>query len=203
MGVPYSFFDQSFWKGVIGSLSVAALLGFAGIGFIQRIKTLALARRDAIVSWFFLTLFFFGAIVAYSFSQPRFYVPQEWPRALTKSEIQNWTTTLQPYHKRVSEVIIAFVDEGQKDFAASVAQALSDADWPEPSLEPNNYLVGTHIAAAKDVYDVGQELQKLMQNKVGPTRLDKAERATENPDEKIKTVPPGKIEIFVGWKPKQ
>jgi hypothetical protein len=52
------------------------------------------------------------------------------------------------------------------------------------------------------VYDVGEELQKLMQSKVGPTRLDKAERATLNPDEKVKIIPPGKIQILIGWKPK-
>ncbi len=165
---------------------------------------LAFQWKDVIISWVLLTAFFFAGILAYSLAQPRYYAPtpEMWPPALTKAEIQTWATAVQPFHKRISETIIAFSDDGQKDFAVSLTKALSDAEWPEPSLQPNNWVVGARVVAAKDVYDVGEQLQKLMQSKVGPTRLDKAERATENPDEKNKTVPPGKMEILIGWKPK-
>jgi hypothetical protein len=196
-----SFFNEAFWQGtaggVISGLIVVAIMSATTVALLKRLTGL----KEIVAPWLLFTALYFAIVFAYSLAQQRFYVPEIWPPALSKTEIQNWITALQPYHTRVSEVMVCFVDEGQKDFAASVAEALTDADWPEPSLQPNNMLVGVHVTAAKDVYDVGEELQKLLQNKVGKARLDKAERATMNPDEKSKTVPPGKIQIYVGWRP--
>jgi hypothetical protein len=110
--------------------------------------------------------------------------PQQWPPALTQTEIGNWSLALKPYH--VSNVSIGFADSGQKDFVATIAQGMSEAGWSEPSLQPFQYSVGVRIIASQDEYETGQQLQQLCKDRIGrPVRLDKA-----NPDH------PGTIVIY-------
>lgn len=210
------FFGQSFWQGIVSGLLVALILSGSAMGVYTRITKLTLAWKDIIISWLLLGVFFFAAILAYSISQPKSppwsppqYValqmannsPQPWPPVLTKTDIENWSLALKPYHQKVKSVIVGFVDIGQRDFVASLAQAISEAQWPEPSLQPGTLNVGLRIAASKDVSEGAHQLQELLQEKLGPVRLDQIpDKVVDKTGAQIKT-PSGLIAIYVGWKP--
>jgi hypothetical protein len=172
-----------------------------------------LAWKDILISWSWLAVFFFAAILAYSISQPRPQPPQivmapipsfpataqqppSWPPALTKTEIDNWSIALKPYHQKVTSVLIGFVDVRELEFVTSLTQTISNASWPVPSLSANNLIVGMRIVASNDVFEAAQQLQQLMEPKTGTIRLDKNLG-------KDKTGKPftGFIIVYVGLKP--
>jgi hypothetical protein len=211
--VPFSgFFNQGFWQSIVTSLLIALILSGSAMAFYARIMNLAFARKDIILSWFWLTVFFFAAILVYSTSQPKLQPPQivvapialppatqsSWPPALTKTEIDNWSLALKPYHQKVTTVLVVFLDAGQKDFVTGLTQAISAAQWPEPSLAPGQLIVGVHIAASKDVFEAAQQLQSLLEPKLGTIRLDQIPERDKNSGKKN---PTGFVAVYAGLKP--
>jgi hypothetical protein len=206
------FFGQGFWQGIVTGLLISFILSGSAMAFYARIMNLAFLQRGVILSWFWLAVFFFSAIVVYSISQPKLQPPQivvapiafppatqsSWPPALTKAEIDNWSLALRPYHEKVTSVLIAFLDAGQKDFVTGLTQSISDAQWPEPSLAPGQLIVGVHIVASKDVFEAAQQLQTLLQPKLGTIRLD---QIPERDKLTGKKTPTGFVAVYAGMKP--
>jgi hypothetical protein len=116
-----------------------------------------------------------------------------WPPALTKTEIDNWATALAPYHN-VTSVGIAFGDSSQWDFVRTLTQGISEAQWPEPGLQPFQFSVGVRIIASEDAREAATQLQHLCEGKIGTVRLQLKEASA--------TFHPGTIEVVIGWKPK-
>jgi|SRR5271155_3961271 len=172
----------------------------------------AFAQKGVILSWLWLAVFFFAAILVFSIAQPKLQPPQivvapialppsiqaSWPPPLTKGEIDNWMLALKPYHQQVMIILIAFIDAQQKDFVTGLTQAISSAQWPEPSLDPGQLNVGVHIVASKDVSEAAAQLQTLLESKLGTIRLDLLPERDRNTGKKN---PTGYIAVYAGTKP--
>ncbi|MFZ2060144.1 MAG: hypothetical protein WAU82_03960 [Candidatus Binatus sp.] len=177
-----------------------ALVSAAAVALYVRAKRVAFEWREVIVWWSLLTFIVFVASVRFTAAQlPA--QPQQtvelWPLPLTKSDIDNWANTLKPYHQKVSTVLIVFGDVRNANFAATLTQALSEAEWPEASIIPNQFIMGARIAATRDAWTPAQQLQKLIETKTGsPIRLDHYpdKDQTGKPNTRI-------ISIYAGLKP--
>jgi hypothetical protein len=208
--------EPSFWQQVLAYSAVSELIALLKMllkgllmsapvtALYRRIWAQSLKLRELIVPWLLLGLFFFFTLVAFTTNNSTITIRNEgnplqvWPGGLTKLEIEEWAKTLQPYHQKLNSVVMAFGDARNVDFAVTVTQAISEADWPEPSDQSGAMTVGTHIAATKDVWPAAQALQKLIEAKAGAaTRLDKI------PDKDKTTGKPnvGVIVIYAGLKP--
>jgi hypothetical protein len=173
----------------------------------KRIWAQSLKSRELIIQWLLLGVFFFFALIAFTTSNSTITVrndmaaPLPWPPPLTKTEVDSWATALKD-HRKVTEVMVVWGESLQSPFVASMAQAMANAGWPEPSLIPGGFMVGVHVVASKDSWDVGKHLQGLLEAKLGPIRLDPV-----TADKKTGVFPNGRIAVYVGlqpvgWEPK-
>jgi|GEM_PF-6794523 len=212
--------EPSFWQSILAYQAVGEIVGLLKVllkGLLmsapvtelyRRIWAQSLKSRELIIQWLLLGVFFFFALIAFTTNKSTITIrndmaaPLPWPPALTKTEVDNWATALKDDHRNVTDVMVVWGDFSQWPFVASVAQAMAAAGWPEPSLIPGGYMIGVHVVASKDTWDVGKHLQGLLETKLGPVRLDPF-----SADKKTGVLPHGKIAVYVGpqpvgWKPK-
>jgi hypothetical protein len=208
--------EPSFWQQILAYQVVGELIAFLKMllkGLLmsapvtelyRRVWAQSLKLRELVIRWLLLGVFFFFALVAFTTNSSTITIHNEpgpmsesWPPGLTKTEIDSWADSLKPFRQKVNTVLIVFGDATGVQFAATLTQAISDAEWPEPSILPNNLIEGARIAATKDAWAAAQQLQKLVETKTGPIRLD------HYPDKDRSTGKPnvGVIAIYAGLKP--
>ncbi len=175
------------WEPSVAQLIWAVLLTVATRMF------LAIRRRGWLENesfyWLAAPLAFLIVLAALTFAAKGAQPGQQWPPALTKAEIDNFSTALKPYY--VGAVVINFVDSGQQDFVATLSQAIIAARWSEPSLKRDQFSIGVRILASQDVWKAAEQLQHLCERKIGTVRLEEIPASG----------PSNTIAMFIGWKP--
>jgi len=177
-----------FWIGLMSATAVALYV---------RVRKIAFEWREVIIWWTLLTVFLVLASIRFAQPTPQTATIEVWPAGLTKAEIDSWADKLKPYHQKVDTVLVVFGDARNVAFATALTQAIGEAEWPEPSIIPNQLIMGARIAATKDAWAPAQQLQKLIETKTGGSiRLDHYSDKDQTGKPIVKL-----IAIYAGLKP--
>lgn len=176
------------------------LMSASAIALYVRVRKVAFEWREVIIWWTLLTVFLVLVSVRFSVSQQQIQTSQTveiWPLPLTKTEMDTWANTLKPFGKKVNTVLVVYGDARDANFAATLTQAMGESEWPDPSIIPNQLIMGARIAATKDAWIPAQALQKLIETKTGGAiRLDHYPEKDQTGKPNVKV-----IAVYAGLKP--
>jgi hypothetical protein len=176
---------------------VATVMSAIVIGLYKAFSPYALGFLRGLFAFLALAVFLFLGIVALRISAPMpaptIVLPPmgmaAWPAPLTKDELNDWGKALGAF--KPLGVVITLLNDQQRPFVVSLHAAFRRANWPEPSIQPGNFVVGVRVLAGKNAVDAGRAVQDLCAKKLGmPVDFQQASGVT--PDE---------VEVLVGWQP--